>query len=379
MRLRGDLKGPPIWIFAGHIKAPPGLLPGTQVRLVSKEGRFLGSAFYNPHTTVALRFFPGVEKIDASFLKGALARARELRQMTIGRQEAYRLCHAEGDGLSGLVVDVYGDCIVVAPQSAGWLYLIDDVVASLMSLFPESRVLLRPDRRVEEREKADFSIAGRHLKGPDSVTIHEHGIAYTVDLGEGHKTGFFCDQRAHRAEVARLSRGREVLDVCCYTGGFALNAAKGGASKVHAVDLDEKAIAVAKENAKMNKARVDFEHADAFDMLREWKKVGRQADMVILDPPKFAGSREDLGRAKRSYLDLNALGIAAVRPGGTLVTCSCSGLLSEEEFMGLLIEASRQTGRDLQIFKVGGADADHPFTASFPEGRYLKVVYARVR
>ncbi len=211
------------------------------------------------------------------------------------------------------------------------------------------------------------------------VTIREHGVRYRVDVVEGHKTGFFCDQRENRLRLAQLARDATVLDLCCYTGGFGLCAAKlGKAREVCGVDLDAAAIAVARENANLNQVRVDFVFADAFTYMRQMLVNRRQFDVVVLDPPKLAASRLEYEDALRKYFDLNQLAAQMVRPGGVLLTCSCSGLVSREVFTDTVHRAARHAGRRLQMFDFTGAGPDHPVALVCPESAYLKALWLRV-
>jgi 23S rRNA (cytosine1962-C5)-methyltransferase len=213
-----------------------------------------------------------------------------------------------------------------------------------------------------------------------SVKIREHGIRYEVNLELGHKTGFFCDQRDNRRRLATFTRGARVLDLCCYTGGFAL-AAKllGGADDVTGVDLDETAIAQAQRNANLNQARVAWVHCDAFSYARQMQRNAAQWDVVVLDPPKLVLGRDDADEGVRKYEDLNQLAVRLVKPGGFFVTCSCSGLLSAEDFERIVSKSAHRAARPLQILDRTGAGSDHPVMSYAPDGRYLKVLWTRVK
>ena len=209
------------------------------------------------------------------------------------------------------------------------------------------------------------------------VKIVENGITYEVDFAQGHKTGFFCDQRDNRLKFASLVKGGTVLDLCCYSGGFSIAAKMlGGAAEVTAVDLDEKAVAMARRNANINQQRIEFVHADAFVYARQMVRNGRLFDAVLLDPPKFIIGRDGFEEGIKKYHDLNMLGLQCVRPGGLFVTCSCSGLLSPYEFEQTVIKAAQRQGRKLQIMGMTGPGWDHPYLSTYPEGRYLKVLWA---
>lgn len=374
------------WIFKKMVRPPRGidLAAGSLVEVRSPDGRFAARAFYHPENTVALRVLsedPG-EDVDAGFFLKRLARAKSLRDATLrpGPDDSYRLVHAEADGLPGLVVDKFRDVLLVEPYVAGWLYEMDEIARALKELFPDCRPAVRADDNAEAKEGVSFARLEKKYPPPDSVDISENGIHYRVDFRTGHKTGFFLDQRDNRARAAGLAKGRDVLDLCSYTGGFALSAWKGGAEKVTAVDLDEKALAAAKANMRLNGAegKIDLVHRDVFDDLRERAASGRRHDLVVLDPPKLAAGQDDADRALRVYYDMNKAALAATKAGGFFVTCSCSGAVSEERWRQTVRKAAADSGRGLVIFLTGGPGVDHPVSGDFPQGRYLKALFARV-
>ena len=291
---------------------------------------------------------------------------------------AYRVVHAEGDGLSGLIVDRYDDVLSVEIFSLGMYQRIGPILSLLADRLGTTHFRVDVDERVALQE--DFS--GRPLASPQlppRVTIQEHGIRYRIHFEEGHKTGFFCDQRDNRRDLARFCAGRSVLDLCCYTGGFGLNAlVRGKAREVTCVDLDEKAVALARENGNANQVRLDVVHADAFGYLRQMGLNGKTFGVVVLDPPKLIPDRDEIAPGKRKYFDLNVLAMKLVEPGGVLVTCSCSGLLAAPEFLALLRAAARKAGRPAQLLALAGAAADHPVALDALEGAYLKVAWLRM-
>ncbi|MDR1612743.1 MAG: class I SAM-dependent rRNA methyltransferase [Planctomycetota bacterium] len=375
------------WIFRKMVRLPRGLRlePGSLVEVRNPDGNFAGRAFFHPENTIALRLVsedPGRD-FDESAVAERLAAAKRLRETAMplsAPTDSFRLVNAEADLLPGLVVDKFNDVLVIEPHTAGWLHLMDWVVSGLGALYPGSRVVVRPDRRVEEKEGVSFAKAAERHPAPDSALIEENGIRYRVDFKTGHKTGFFLDQRDNRALVAGLSRGRKVLDLCCYTGAFSLSAWKGGAKFVVAVDLDEKAIAAARENARINGAdsALSWIHRDIFDELRDPAAAKDRFDLVILDPPKLAGGQEEVEKALKTYLDFNKLAIAATRPGCLFVTCSCSGAVPAERWRQTVRHAAAASGRGLSVFLNTGPGPDHPVHSDFPQGQYLKVMFARV-
>ena len=225
----------------------------------------------------------------------------------------------------------------------------------MKSLYPNCRVVVRPDERIAVKEGVDFSKIATAYPGPDSVEIKENQLRIKVNLKTGHKTGFFLDQRENRRTLSQYCQGKEVLDCFCYTGGFAISAMLADAKSATGIDLDEKALETAQENARLNSVKVTFQHVNVFDHLRMMISKGMQADVVILDPAKLAGCTEEIKRAHRTYGDINRLGMQVIRPGGILLTCSCSGLVSERDFLFILTRSAAEAGVVLQIFKISGA------------------------
>ncbi|MHC4251994.1 MAG: class I SAM-dependent rRNA methyltransferase [Planctomycetota bacterium] len=375
------------WIYRKMVRPPrEPLAPGTFVEVQTREGAFAGRGIYNPRSEIALRILTEdePEALDEAFFLSRFRAAKELREdvlRTPERADAWRLCHGEGDGLSGLVVDRFADTIVVKPYSAGYVVAADLVVGALHEIFPGCRIVFRMDATAAKREGLDAaSVAKLEKRFPASgrVTIREGDLRMLVDLETGHKTGYFLDQRENRARFASLARGMRVLDCFSYTGGFAISAMLGGAVSATAVDLDEKALAVARENAELNGVDVEFVHAAVFRHLRAMIARGDEVDALVLDPAKLAAVRSELAVAKRKYGDVNRLGFRVVREGGIVLTCSSSGLVSEAEFMSIVSNSAAEAGVRLQVFEVAGAGGDHPVASDFPEGRYLKAAFARV-
>lgn len=374
--------------------ADPAARPGDFVTVYNRDGAFFGRGFYNPRSQIALRLLsfapdgPPAEQMIAE----RLAAAVKLRRETLGLDavtDAYRVVHAEGDGLSGLIVDRFGPYLVIELFSLAMFRRLDALKAELARHFPDARILVRADERIETAE--GFKVAGATGRrgaaaappaarnDSERTVITEHGVRFQVEFAGAHKTGFFCDQRDNRRTLAGLCRDADVLDVCAYSGGFGVYAAKlGGARSVTAVDLDEYAVALIKRNAGLNNVRLEAVHADAFNFLRQMAGNGRTFDVVVLDPPKLIPSREDFDEGRAKYFDMNKLGLPLVRPGGLLLTCSCSGLVDETEFFNILRGAGRSAGRRVQILASAGAGADHPVMAECPESRYLKCLLCRV-
>lgn len=370
----------------------PAARDGDVVSVYDKAARFYGRGLLNRRSQIVLRMLTQQDvAIDERFWRDRIEFALSLRR-TLRLEEvtdAFRLVHAEGDGLSGLIVERYADWLVFELFSLGMRQRAESLARITAELLGAPRRLERPDgagaiwgvflRADEHIARREGFELGPQPAPPRQLFVREHGIRYRVDIAGGHKTGFFCDQRDNRLRLAQFCNDARVLDVCCYTGGFALCAKKlGAAREVTAVDLDEAALEIAKENANLNQTRVDFVHADAFIYLRQMIANQRQFDVVVLDPPKFAPTRDDLQTAEAKYHDLNKLGVQVVRPGGLLVTCSCSGLVSGEMFIDVVRRAARGAKRELQILNQTGAGPDHPYLLDFPESAYLKVIWARI-
>lgn len=366
--------------------------PGDVVTVYDKRGQVFGQALFNPRSQIVLRMLTSAaETADAAFWRGRLSSAIELRRRLRLDEvcDAYRLVHAEGDALSGLIVERFADCLVFEFFSLGMQQRLEMLAGVIGELLGAPASLDRPQRaaerwRVIARMDAHIAAAegARPLPAPPeaaTVVIREHGVRYRVDPAAGHKTGFFCDQRDNRAAFARLCGHANVLDLCCYSGGFGLCAKLlGGARSVTSVDLDEEALVLARENANLNQARIDFAHSDAFIYARQMLALKRTYECVVLDPPKFAPTRESLDLALRKHFALNALAVRLVAPGGFLLTCSCSGLVPRGQFEQLVLSAVRSTGRAAQIIGSSGAGSDHPVHLHCPESEYLKAFWLRI-
>jgi 23S rRNA (cytosine1962-C5)-methyltransferase len=400
VRLKSVRRSGHPWIFQKMVEKPAGRLPsGTVVDILDRDGQWVGRGFYNGHSRIALRVLTtDPEPIDAAFFARRLDRAVSLRRDQLRLNavtDAYRLVHSEGDGLSGLVVDRFGPTLVLEFFAAGMYRFRETIQQALAAHFPDSRFYWFAEEHVQKQESFDC----RAPEPPPPGTITEHGLRFRVAPGGKHKTGFFLDQRDNRLALAGLCgrasserassgrasgftpevRGTRVLDLCCNTGGFAVYAKTlGGADEVIGLDLDEQAIALAKQNANLNQARIRFVQADLFPWLREVTAAGQRFDVVVLDPSKQTRDRESVDFALKRYLDMNRLALQAVAPGGIFLTCSCTGLVSEETFLDTVRRAAWQAGRTLQVLRIAGAAPDHPFLLHVPEGRYLKAVFCRV-
>lgn len=372
--------------------------PGDLVAVYGPDDTLMGYGLYNPRSEISVRMvFPGDELPTQEHWRRKLAVAVSLRRDLLGLDEttdAYRLVHAEADGLPGLVVDRYDNVLSAEAFSLGMYQRAEVLLTQLAPLCGTRHTLVRASPQFLSQEGYDPP-PKRSADLPDQVTIHEHGTRFRVRFAGGHKTGFFCDQRENRRRLAQFCAGRTVLDLCCYTGGFAVQAKKlGNASEVTGVDLDEEPLRLARENANLNQVRVRFVQSDVFIYMREMLQQGRQYDVVVLDPPKLIRNRAELEEGTRKHFDLNRLAMRLVRPGGVFLSCCCSGLLQETDFVRLLCSASYQAGpviepataerserhaaRPMQILARTGAAADHPVAAGIPESEYLKAVWMRL-
>ncbi len=362
--------------------------PGDFVSVYDKFGNRIGAGLYNPRAKMPLRVVTHTaEDVGEDYFETALRRAVALRRELFHLDEvtdAYRVVGSDGDGLSGLTIDRYGDTLFCDVYSLGIFQRLPRWLPLLHELLGTKHARVHVDHDLGSLEGIKPSQMKELTAGaPEKVRIREHGVRYEVDFAEGHKTGFFCDQRDNRRRFGQLAKGLRVLDLCSYTGGFSINAALGGATEVTAVDLDEKAVAQGRRNANLNQVspnRLKWVHADAFAYARQMQKNGEVFDLVMCDPPKFVMTREPAGAAEglRKYADLNTIAASLVKPGGLFVTCSCSGLVSLENFEGVVIKGVHRLNRRLQLFDRTGPGVDHPVYSNCLESRYLKVLWARV-
>lgn len=374
------------WVLAKSIIEPhPAPADGEAVDLVGADGSWIARGLYNSKSHIRVRLYTWSrnEQLDDDFWRARLQAAIDLRR-AIGYddpQGAARLVFSEADGLSGLVIDRYGQHLVVQVTAQAMAARLDSIVRLLVELAQPAGITVRTDRKIAVAEGmtlSDGNAWGEPL--PSVTTVTEHGIRYRVELGEGQKTGYYLDQRENRAAAARYLGGRRLLDMFCYLGGFSLTAARlGPAAEVLAFDSSQRAIDQARANAAENGlSNVHFEVAEAFDKLEALRGAGERFGAVILDPPRFAGSRASIDQALRAYHRLNRLGVELLEPGGILVTCSCSGRVTREDFRRMLVGVAQKTRRDVQLLEQRGAAPDHPVRITVPETEYLKCFIARI-
>ena len=371
------------WIYSGALEPlPAGLTAGELVDVVDDRGITIGVGTVTPGARITVRMLGKsllAGGIDA-LIRERLVAARERRvRFGLPRAEttAYRLLNGEGDGLPGVIADVLGGLISVQITTAGaerWLPVLLDTLEAMFSPTGIAVSVPEDSARLEGMEVGDRFGRGE-LEA--HVPFLENGIEWRLLPGKGQKTGFYSDQRENRARLGALATGRTVLDAFCYTGGFGLNALKAGAAEVVGVDSSGPAVSVAHGTAAQNGLSGGVWHKE--DAMRFLKELGtRQFDIVVLDPPKFARGKESLDDAFKKYLSLNALGLGAVKPGGTLVTCTCSGLVDDAMFLRMLTDAALTAGRRVFVHGVYGAGPDHPIPLACPESRYLTAVFATV-
>ncbi len=367
------------WIFSGAIQnVDEEPASGSTVDLLSFNKQFLARASYSPHSQIRARVWTfDDEPIDREFFRKRIRSSIATRNtLHVTRStDALRLTYAESDNLPGLIVDRYGDVLVLQSLTAGsefWKETIADVLLEETGL---KNIYERSDADVRELEGLP-SIVGPLRGSPiTKLPITEHGLKFTINFESGHKTGFYLDQRANRQRVRELAKDKDVLDCFCYTGGFSVNALSGGAKSVLSVDSSADALELCKENAALNNLPAD-RHAtlegDVFHLLRKFRDEARSFDMIVLDPPKFAPTSAQVDKAARAYKDINLLAFKLLRPGGILVTFSCSGGVDAALFQKIIAGSALDAGVDAQIVEHLSQAADHPVSLHFPEGTYLK-------
>jgi len=369
------------WVFSGGIAKVEGQPKlGDSVALQSADGVFLGVAAYSPDSQIRARVWDWAPRdIDAAFFAERIRHAAALRQAAA--DEGVRLIHGESDGLPGVVADRYADTVVLQLLSAGaerWRGAIADTLAALPGI---ARVIERSDADVRELEGLPSQsglLRGEAAAGP--LTVREHGLEFAVDAEQGHKTGFYLDQRDNRGLLRGLAKGKAVLDCFCYSGGFALNTLAGGATSVTAIDSSGPALAAAQANAARNRlSGAEWLEADVFQSLRKFRDAGRKFDLIVLDPPKFAPTAAHAEKAARAYKDINLLAFKLLNTGGRLMTYSCSGGVSPDLFQKIIAGAALDAGVDARIEHWLHASADHPVVMNFPEGEYLKGLVLQVQ
>lgn len=375
------------WVFAQAIDRVDGApAAGEAVEVWDPKGRFLGRGFWSPESAIPVRIVTRLEDepLDVAALVRRIERAVDRRRrlgLPSPETDGYRLVHAEGDSLPGLIADVYRDVVVVQLLTLGMKQREEELFGALARVTGTRTVVEVPGGRPQSREGLDLR-APRIVRGPSvrRLVFTERGLEYAVGLELAQKTGFYFDQRDNRAMLERFTNGARVLDLYCYVGAFGLAAARGGAREVLAFDSSAAVVAEAASIARTNGLanNVSFARGDVRRVLENLRRDGERFDVVVLDPPKLAPTVRHLRRALTAYRRLNAQAFDRVEPGGLVLTCSCSGALQQGDMLRTLALAARDSGRQLTLLQMGQQGMDHPVPAAFPEGRYLKAALLEV-
>lgn len=371
------------WIFSRGIEKVDGNPQlGETVDVLSHKGEWLAKAAYSPNSQIRARIwtFDENEKVDLDFFVKRIKDAYLVRQEAIIRSDltGFRLIAAESDGLPGITIDKYDNFLVCQLLSSGAEYQKDTLVSALLKVFPECSIYERSDVAVRKKEGLEERTGVLHGDvPPDFTAINENGLKILVDIKNGHKTGFYLDQRDSRLESMKYVEDKEVLNCFSYTGAFGLYALKGNAKRVINVDVSQPALDTAKQNALENdldisKKRAVFLNADVFQVLREYREQGTKFDVIIMDPPKFVSSKQNLTSGAKGYKDINMLAMQILKPGGTLLTYSCSGLMDTNLFQKIVADAALDANRSVKFVERFEQAADHLTDSAYPEGFYLK-------
>ncbi|MCS7258897.1 MAG: class I SAM-dependent rRNA methyltransferase [candidate division WOR-3 bacterium] len=365
------------WIYSNEILTISGTPNPGDVVIVYEHGKLIGSGIYNPNSLITIRLYSPVEEdLNVDFFKRKFQEALKLRKTVLPNEEDFRLIYGESDGVPGLVIDKYQNHFALQTYSLGVDKRKMIIVEALKELFEVKSVVEKNDFRLRDAEglpRQESVLYGN----PEPVIISENKVKYKVDIFSGQKTGFYFDQRITRAKVQRLSKGLEVLDVFCYSGGFALNAALGGAKSVLGIDASKLALELAEENARLNNVEkvCKFICADAFDKLRELYRKRLKFDLIILDPPPFFKSLKEKSRGLRGYKDINLQAMKLLKSGGILVSCTCSHYLFWQDLLDVLNAAAQDLGRNFRIIDRSTQGPDHPVLLHLPESEYLRCFF----
>jgi 23S rRNA (cytosine1962-C5)-methyltransferase len=364
------------WIFKSDVARATGVAPGSVVRVLGPTGRPLGFAFFSAQSEITLRMIERGDTLSPAFVRDRLLAARAWRETIAPGVETLRLVHGEGDGLPSLIVDRYGDYLVVQTLSQATDARKAEIVAALVEIWKPRGILERNDPRVRAREGLPSQVGVRHGEVPETVTVSENGVRLEADLWRGQKTGLFLDQRENHAMARAYARGR-VLDGFTYNGGFGLAVAQK-ADEVLAVDVSAEAVARVQRNAALNEVtNVTAREANVFDLLHDLDGRGERFDTVILDPPAFAKSKSAVDKARRGYKEINLRALKLLRTGGCLITCSCSYHVHEGDLEGILADAAADAGATVSVVEKRRQARDHPILLGVPETYYLKCFVLR--
>jgi 23S rRNA (cytosine1962-C5)-methyltransferase len=369
------------WVFGQHLNfaGTQEIRNGELADLVDSKQKWLARGHFNRHARVGFRILTRDHNvaIDEAWMGARLQEAFERRKLFIDPSKdsnAFRLIHSEGDGLSGLIIDLYHDVAVIEFFSKGMFMLRDVIIKELKMMIPNlKKIELFAEKRIQKQESFDLRRSDEHWE----TEIIEHDVKFIVRSDLNHKTGFYLDQREQRRYLQQISKGKKVMDLCSFAGGFALAAARGGAAAVYAVEMDPKAVELGQKNTLLNQAEVHWINDDLRNVVErdEYKK---KMDIVILDPAKVTRDHRQIKKAMGVYRGLNASAMKALKPGGILLTCSCTGLIREDDFISAIRLAASDVGRCVSVFQTGGVSVDHPFSVNCSESRYLKVLWCMV-
>lgn len=375
------------WVFSGAVTRVEGnAVSGETIDVCDFQGKWLARAAFSPQSQIRARVwtFDQQESVDRDFFINRLQTAQQWRTLLAKRDDltGYRLIAGESDGMPGITIDRFQNFIVLQLLSAGAEYQRANLVAALQHCYPECAIYDRSDVAVRKKEGLPLtqgSVVGE--EPPALLPIREHGMQILVDIKEGHKTGFYLDQRDSRLAARRFAANAKVLNCFSYTGAFAVSALMGGCEHVISVDTSQAALDVARQNVELNQldlSKAEFVRDDVFQLLRKYRDEGRKFDLIIMDPPKFVENKSQLAGACRGYKDINMLALNLLSSGGILLSFSCSGLMPIELFQKILADAALDAGCDVQFIEQYRQAADHPVIASYPEGLYLKGFACRV-
>jgi 23S rRNA (cytosine1962-C5)-methyltransferase len=373
------LKAGHVWVYRSDIISAEGVLPGALVRVSDDRAKPLGTALYSSASQIAIRMISTEPVSDlATLVRERIRGAMAYRERVVRDTDAYRIVFSEGDFLPGLIVDRYNDilCFQVLTQAMDKPATRETIISELTAGLNPAAIAERVDPRIRELERLPARSSGLTQGSKISTVISMNGVRFHYDALEGQKTGAFLDQRENYAAAAQYARG-EALDVFCYHGGFALHMAQH-CSRVTGVDSSRPALEQAERNSTLNGREIEWIEASAFDLLRDYSTSGRKYDAVVLDPPAFAKSKKTLDTAVRGYKELNLRALKMLRPGGILVTCSCSHHLSPPEFLEVVAQASQDVHRTVRIVENRGQAKDHPILPTVPETGYLKCLIVQV-
>ena len=366
------------WIYRSDIAASPEIEPGTIVNVQDGRGRFLGQALYSSKSQIALRFLTREKRpFDRAFLAGRIQAAAAYRRQVVQDSEAYRVVASEGDLLPSLIIDRYGEYLVVQTLSQGMEKLKSAIAEILQEAFSPRGILERNDVAVRSLEGLELIKGVLAGEPADEVVVTMNGLRFAFDLMEGQKTGGFLDQRENQKAAQSYAHGR-ALDCFSYTGGFAL-ALSGRCDSVLAIESSEEALRMAQRNAELNGAsNIEWKQANCFDFLKAVDQADDRFDVVVLDPPAFARQRSNLDSALRGYKELNLRALKILNPGGYLITCSCSYHVTESDFLEAIASAALDARRTVTVVERRTQGRDHPILLTVPETHYLKCLILRV-